>query len=1079
MTWESITAPAPYPSSATTDGTSAYLLTSDGGAAVVAYDPTEDTYDTLPAPTGVGYGSQIVWVPDLDGDPALVIVGYDDASAPMAQALQPISGAGTWTALTAPTVPRSEFAILAHDGQVFVAGGQDVTDVYTDSVEILDLAAGTWSAGPSLPAAAYGIDGARSGSQWYVFGYIDNLDYVPGGFVLDLDGLSWSTLEVPYGNDSATHAAVIGLGDGRIVVAGGYGPLQTDAAYQYDPLGDRWSQLDSAPFADAMVGVGRGVTAYVWAQDSALAARLVVPSLSSIELSLYALGDDLTVPGVALTGALKPSFEAMLSESGAGSFDLKNDDAAWESFARDGTDVVAVDVLGARRFALLVEQLARKTVDQNEEVGQVTSFSGRGHLACLSRALVYPALGVDRHPVEEDRQFNWTSPVYDDSGWDASVLIDDVGGAKSDWPIPWAEDFPDDTAEILWAPYFLPDFAATGEVYFHQRFTATQAGRHIIFATADNYAEVYIDGALVITVSGNNGFGFTHAQQIDVDLDVGEHLVAIVGTNLPLGGGGVNPAGIAWAIYVPGYPPDLVAHSDASECTIVGYPSEPPGMTPGEVMRLAVEEAQARGEISYVTLGFDDTNDSNGNPWPVVADIATKVGTDLLTFFREIAGTYVDLYMPPDGYELRAYNIDERGTSSGVEFAAPADGGQAISLDHQLNLGRVNKELVRWGGGWSEESAGDGDFPALLGLGALSSRAEVQRVAQGQLDVFADPREQITVEIEPRDASETPFLAFDVGDTVTCPLVDGTPDEVRVITIGVTEEGTTGRPLYSTTVKDLILGTQERFVQAIKKMENGTIGGYSKVAQPVVPTYVPRGLVPAGARVSSPYFELTDSGTDSGTGTRSLGSVTIGGEDAGTYYILAVEYARSSNMSNKALDPTHGGASISMLNHVGPPGQAMGRAVYLVTPGGTPTLDSFDIDPNNTGTIHYAWMLVKVVNAGGAPTLGFQGGGIGTTSYTLTDAEFHADAGVGVLSFLFSFSSNVTAYTQTLTWGGDVAPNALTPVANPIGWCYLDAAFYPSSSEPARTDLQVAGSVTTSTSALKGSLPVNLLIPGV
>jgi hypothetical protein len=41
---------------------------------------------------------------------------------------------------------------------------------------------------------------------------------------------------------------------------------------------------------------------------------------------------------------------------------------------------------------------------------------------------------------------------------------------------------------------------------------------------------------------------------------------------------------------------------------------------------------------------------------------------------------------------------------------------------------------------------------------------------------------------------------------------------------------------------DIILGRDERVAQALHKMIPGTLGGRSKVAQPVVPTYVPRGL---------------------------------------------------------------------------------------------------------------------------------------------------------------------------------------------------------------------------------------------
>jgi len=146
--------------------------------------------------------------------------------------------------------------------------------------------------------------------------------------------------------------------------------------------------------------------------------------------------------------------------------------------------------------------------------------------------------------------------------------------------------------------------------------------------------------------------------------------------------------------------------------------------------------------------------------------------------------------------------------------------------------------LVRWVGGWSEVSRGPsitdfGRVEGLLGLGAVGSQPEMYRVAAGQLDVYQNPREEIDTGLEPVDDTDSPYLAFLVGDTVTLPGREfGTLTE-RCVEIAVNEDNSTGRATLNPTFKDVVLNAQERFSQSIKKMTNGTLGGTSKVATPI------------------------------------------------------------------------------------------------------------------------------------------------------------------------------------------------------------------------------------------------------
>src|SRR6185369_1368470 len=106
----------------------------------------------------------------------------------------------------------------------------------------------------------------------------------------------------------------------------------------------------------------------------------------------------------------------------------------------------------------------------------------------------------------------------------------------------------------------------------------------------------------------------------------------------------------------------LVAHSSAASTVMVEYATEPPGMTPGQAIILCLDEALAREsdplwqEIRD-NLNFDEARDSNGDYWPVFADMATKIGTGVYTFLRELAGTYIDFSMSPGGFILNAWTI--------------------------------------------------------------------------------------------------------------------------------------------------------------------------------------------------------------------------------------------------------------------------------------------------------------------------------------------------------------------------------------------------------------------------------------
>jgi hypothetical protein len=532
-----------------------------------------------------------------------------------------------------------------------------------------------------------------------------------------------------------------------------------------------------------------------------------------------------------------------LNEPGSGSVVLQNDDP-------DLVDVAPGDLLtfyssGLAAFSILAQQWARATIAPNEEVDQATTITGPGHLAVLEEAVVYPARGAGSKPTEEDRRFDWTAPDFDDSAWASAVQSVNVADAQTSWPLlPFAAGFPTfQNTQLIWAAADANVAAPPGSCFFRRTYTSN--GGALIFAVMDDIGQLFLDGQLVLDCSD----GFAHVYTVALpDVTPGEHTLAVFGTNGP---GSVwdvaaNPAGIAVQVYpcdVNGQATSTFADTQTDDSWgIVAYPGGPPGFTPGEVIRHVIEEAQARPEPALVgvTLDFTDEADSEGVAWPRVGDISTKVGTDVLTFLRELSATYVDVAMAPRSLRLRAYVRDGRGDATSVDYHGatdPADpaSGNIATLTHQRTDVAANRLLVLWNGGWREVSrtaAAGARREALLGLGAATSEAQVDTIGASQLDRYADVRTAISIDVVPTGDSDRPYVACGVGDTVTVPGWDGDPVIERVLSITASEDEL-GVLTFALDCKDLLLQQQERFEEWLKKMANGTMRGDSKVATPV------------------------------------------------------------------------------------------------------------------------------------------------------------------------------------------------------------------------------------------------------
>lgn len=370
---------------------------------------------------------------------------------------------------------------------------------------------------------------------------------------------------------------------------------------------------------------------------------------------------------VELDQSFDRTWQDQLNETGSGSLKILNDDPDYSSIQMG--DVIRYELQGFAAFSMLARDWQIDTLVQGEEADELTTIQGPGIVSVLDEAVVYPSLGVGVSPITEDRVFNWTSPEFDASDWHTARFLayyDD----QSAGPF-WVDNgdgrslpkgFPAD-AYAVWVGPTVGDAntAPPGDCYYIVDVTFTDPGRVIVYFAGDDLGRMWFDSTLLI----ENRFGQSTGAELDVS--AGLHRLAIWVQNAPdqQDDNTGDPTGFVYAIYEKdgGTVGTLLAASDASVTKVLEYPPFTPGMTPGQAVRLCVEEAQARGALPGVDLNFDDHVDSAGVAWPIVGDIATKVGNDVLTFCRELSGTYIDFWMEPASLTLWLWNKDTRGGS--------------------------------------------------------------------------------------------------------------------------------------------------------------------------------------------------------------------------------------------------------------------------------------------------------------------------------------------------------------------------------------------------------------------------------
>ncbi|HST04143.1 MAG TPA: hypothetical protein VLQ48_05340 [Chloroflexia bacterium] len=176
----------------------------------------------------------------------------NSTATPFALVARFVPASNTWEAISPLPVPVGQDTVGAANGKLFVAGGYlggvQSPSAITSTLQIYDIASGTWSFGAPMPTAVEAAGGAVLNGKFYVMGGDNVTQFFRTTQIYDIASNTWTTgaLLPDAGGRSNTYATAA---DNLIYVYGGAigsNFNSTDTLISYDPVGNTWTALGSA-----------------------------------------------------------------------------------------------------------------------------------------------------------------------------------------------------------------------------------------------------------------------------------------------------------------------------------------------------------------------------------------------------------------------------------------------------------------------------------------------------------------------------------------------------------------------------------------------------------------------------------------------------------------------------------------------------------------------------------------------------------------------------------------------------------------------------------------------------------------
>lgn len=568
------------------------------------------------------------------------------------------------------------------------------------------------------------------------------------------------------------------------------------------------------------------------------------PFRTGLELTVYSYEDPFTAIDVIPRRTQLKALDE-IGGPGGGSFRIfRNDEKLTETpnlLEYDNIFKIALDgkVVGA--FIKGSETI--DFIDPDERSGEYIESSGEGLRGWFHGAVVEPYGGI-RSDSQDSRVFSFASEQgswYNPDEWVAPVSIQAYNMDPNDGPFGTAPaEWPDaPSAYWIWGEAHdgETDPATEGLNFFRHEFEVsgvTGSESYSVFVAAKDHFQVFMDGQQIIEAKEDDAYSRTW--RADFELTNGPHILAIKVLAKGTGAAGVISALFKAGDATAGTEATLLNVSNTATWKVNAYPDPAPGWTPGEIMLTLLEEAEARGVLfpTYLTPTFTATEDSDGATWTRALDWAFDIGTEYIDVIEKLEELVCDLWIDPETYELHMYA--ERGMSKDIQSAAV----EPVKFEIAKNVTRAQAEgtseikntlLMRTEDGWQTIADGLSDSIEKYGrregfVASGASAAVSGDLAQRIFTKKSKPAISATYDVIDVDGAR-PFFDFGVGDWVLAPSErdETLLDTRRTMSLSVSENDTTGLPVFAIEFDTIAQDLARRFDRWLKTTSDGTLGG--------------------------------------------------------------------------------------------------------------------------------------------------------------------------------------------------------------------------------------------------------------